>query len=429
MLRKLTILCAFCLLSAPAFATEADFEKRMARGVAALDAGDTTRAQEEFRAAIKEHPKDPEAALYLAIALNRANDPAAESALKTALRLEPGSPRINLELGSYYYNHSMYDEAGDYFENLLTLNPDPGMKAAAERYLATIRRQGSGKRWGVTLTGGMQYDTNVPLAADGVQLPVGIERKGDWRGVLNLGLTGVAYRDGEQELSGSYSLYQTLHLHLTDFNLTQNLLDVTYKRRLTPLLFAKASVGFESILLGGKQFVNDYRITPGLIATFREGMTTGLDYRFRGSTFKNTTMFPTNAERNGETHSIILSHRQRLSDIFNVRAGYRFERELADVSSWSSSAHLGNVGCAVSLPGALLLDLSVDAGTRKYDEIQGGASDIRTDTTVIGAASLTWQVAEHLGVSVGYHYTNNASNINGYEYSRGITSIMFQGRY
>jgi hypothetical protein len=429
MLRKLTLLCALCLLSSPAFGTEADFEKRMARGVAALDAGNPALAQEEFRAAIKEHPGDSEAALYLAIALNRADDPAAESALKTALRLEPGNPRINLELGTFYYNHKMYDESGDYLENLLVLKPDPEMKAAAEGYLANIHSQNGGKRWGATLMGGMQYDSNVPLVADGVQLPVGIERRGDWRGVLNLGLNGVAIRDSQQELTGSYSLYQTLHVHLTDFNLTQNLLDVSYKRRISPLLSAKVSGGFESILLGGNQFVNGFTITPGLLATIREGMTTGLEYRFRNSYFKNSDTFPSNTDRDGVTHSIILSHRQPVSETINLRLGYTFERENTKVSAWSSNSHRGSAGLAVSLPSSLLLDIYMDAATRKYDEILTGATEVRSDTTFSGAASVTWQASDRLGVSAGYHYTNNASNITGYEYSRGITSIMFQGRY
>jgi hypothetical protein len=295
--------------------------------------------------------------------------------------------------------------------------------------MTAIRARSGGKRWGVTLTGGLQYDSNVPLVADSGPLPTGTDRKGDLRGVLNLALNGVAFRDSQQELTGSYSLYQTLHLHLTDFNLTQNLLDVSYKRRISPLLVAKASGGFESILLGGNQFVNDFSITPGLFAAFREGMTTGLEYRFRDSFYKNSGLFPTNTDRNGITHSLLLSHRMPLSDMFALRFGYTFDREIAKVSSWSADSHRVNAGLAVSLPKSLLLDVSLDAAGKKYDEAQAGESTVRSDTTITGAISLTWQATEHFGASAGYHYTNNSSNIAADEYSRGITSIMFQGRY
>lgn len=429
MLRKLIFLSTLCCISAPAFATEADFQKRMARGVVALEAGDAVQAQDEFRTALKEHPADPEATLYLAIALNRANDPTAESALKSALRLDPTNQRINLELGSFYYNLKMFDEAGDYFDNLLAQQPDKDMKAAAEGYLAAINKQKSGKRWGAAVAVGMQYDSNVPLAADGGPLPVGVSRRGDLRGLFNLGLSGVALHDNQQELTGSYSLYQTAHLHLSDFNLTQNLFDVTYKRRLSPLLSAKASGNFESILLGGKLFDNNFSITPGLFATLREGMTTGLEYRLRGSSFNNTGTYPTNSDRNGVSHSIILTHRHPVSAAMNARVGYTFERDLAKVDSWSSNAHQGVVGLTATLPNSLLLDVSLDAAARKYDEAMIGESAIRSDSTISGGASLTWQKSEHLGVSLGYSYSNNASNISGYDYSRSVTSLMVQGRY
>ncbi len=429
MFRKLIIFGALSLLAAPACATEADFEKRMARGVAALEAGNPSLAQEEFQTALKEHPADSEANLYLAIALNRANDPAAESALKSALRLDPGNLRINLELGTFYYNQKMYDEAGDYFDNLLTLQPDSEVRAAADGYLAAIYKKNNGKRWGAVVSGGMQYDSNVPLANDGGPLPVGVSRRGDLRGIFNLGLNGTALHDSNQELTGSYSFYQTVHLHLSDFNLTQNLVDLTYKRRISPLFSARVVGSFESILLGGELFDNDVSITPGLFASFKEGMTSGLEYRFRGSSFSNSATYPTNTDRNGTTHSILLSHRQPVSEILNLRGGYTFERDLTKVSAWSSAAHLGTVGLAVTLPASLLLDVSLEAATRKYDDVLTGETAIRSDTSITGATSLTWQKSEHLGLSLGYQYSNNDSNISGYNYSRSITSIMVQGRY
>ena len=429
MFRKLILLSTLCCLSTPVFATEADFEKRMARGVTALDGGNAALAQEEFRAALAQHPADQEATLYLAIALNRAGDPTAESALKEALRRDPGNPQINFELGTHYYKRTMYDEAGEYFENLLARNPDAEMKTAAEAYLANIRSQRGGKLWGITLMSGLQYDSNVPLAADNVQLPVGVDRKGDTRGVFNLGLNGTAYRDSEQELSGRYSLYQTVHFNLTDFNLSQNLIDISYKRKLTPTVQAKLSGEFEAISLGGNQYMNDISVTPGILVTSGEGMETGLDYTLRDSTFKNSALYPTNSERNGRTHAIMLNHSQRIAENANLRLGYSFERELTDVSAWSSTAHRGTFGIAASLSNKVLLDVSVDVVGTDYDAIQSGATVLRSDTTLNGSISLTWQVFEKIGVSAGYYYTSNSSNVPEYEYTRGITSILVQGRY
>jgi tetratricopeptide (TPR) repeat protein len=429
MLRNVLLLVTLCLLSAPAHATQADFEKRMARGVAALDADNPSAALQEFKAAQTEHPNDPETALYLAIALNRAGDPTAEAALKNALRQDPGNPRINLELGTHYYNRSMYDEAGDYFENLLAQKPEPELQAAAQSYLANIKRQSSSKNWSASLTGGMQYDSNVPLSADGVQLPVGIDRRGDWRGVLNLGLAAIPYRSSSTELSLSYGLYQTLHLHLSDFDLTQNSLDLTLREQFQPYLTGKITLSGELVHLGGNPFDRTYSIAPAIVLNISEASATTLEYRFRQAYYQNSELFPVNSDREGSAHVITLSHQHKLSDILNLRISYNFERELAKINSWSSRSHHGSAGLAIALPYKLLFDLSADAAGRSYDAIQSGATADRSDTTLAAAASLTWQINETLALSTGYHYTDNSSNIPGYEYSRSITSIMFQGRY
>ncbi len=429
MFRKLVLLGTLCCLSTPAFASDADFEKRMARGAVALEAGDFVSAQAEYREAVKERPTDPEAALYLAVALNRANDPETESALKTALRLDPNNPRVNLELGTFFYNRKMFEESGDYLESMLALKPDSEMREAAEKYLANIRGKGAGKRWGLTLSGGMQYDTNVKLAADRSLLPVGTDRMGDWKGIVNFGLNGVAYQDSRQELTGSYSLYQTLHFHLRDFDITQNAFDVSYKHSFSSRYSAKLSTSFGSTLLGDKPFVNDYSITPGVQVNFGNGINIGLDYRFRQSYFKNSDTYPTNTDRNSVIHSMLLSYRQPLSETLVLRGGYTFDRELAELSAWSSNTHTGTAGLTVSLPYALILDINGEAAAKKYDEILTGAAGLRSDTTLAGGAALIWQASGMLSLSLDHKYSKNSSNIDGYSNTRGVTTIMLNGRY
>jgi len=429
MFRKLVLLGTLCCLSTPVFASEADFEKRMARGAVALDAGDFVNAQAEYREAVKERPTDPEAALYLAVALNRANDPETESALKTALRLDPNNPRINLELGTFFYNRKMFEESGDYLESMLALKPDSEMREAAQKYLDNIRGKSAGKRWGASLSGGMQYDSNVTLATDRSLLPVGTDRMGDWKGIVNFGLNGVAYLDSRQELTGSYSLYQTLHFNLHDFNITQNAFDVSYKHRFSPLYSAKLSSSFESTSLGDKPFVNGFSITPGLQLAFANGINIGLDYRFHKSYFKNSDTYPTNTDRNGVIHSILLNYRQPLSETFILRGGYTFDSELADLTAWSSNTHTGTAGLTVLLPYSLMLDINGETVARKYDEILAEAAEIRSDTTLSGGAALIWQISSLLSLSLDHKYSKNSSNIDGYSNTRGVTTIMLNGRY
>ena len=429
MFRRLALLGALCCLSSPAFATEADFEKRMARGEIALEAGDFNRAKAEYREALKEHPTDMELALYFAVALSRSNDPEAEPVLKTLMRLDPNNPRVILELGIFYYNRKMFEESVDYLESLLAMRPDPETREAAQKYLDNIHGKSAGKRWGVTLSGGMQYDSNVSLAADPSLLPVGTDRMGDWKGIVNFGLNGVAYQDSRQELTGSYSLYQTLHFHLHDFNITQNAFDLSYKHRFSAICSAKLSTNFESTQLGDKPFVSGYSITPGLQLAFENEVNIGLDYRFHKSYFKNSDAYPTNTDRNGVIHSMIVNYNQQLSKTLILRGGYTFDRELAELSTWSSSTNTGTAGLTVSLPYALILDINGEAAARKYDENNPGDPEIRSDTTFSGGVAFIWQATERLSLSLDHKYSKNSSNIAGYSNTRGVSTIMLNGRY
>lgn len=118
-----------------------------------------------------------------------------------------------------------------------------------------------------------------------------------------------------------------------------------------------------------------------------------------------------------------------LAETLNLRLGYNFDRDVATVAAWSAATHHGTAGLGVTLPHALLLDVMCEITGKKYDEILLPATETRSDTTVAAGASLTWQAAEQYSVSLGYYYTDNHSNIPGYEYHRGISSIMLQGRY
>ncbi|HEY6839115.1 MAG TPA: tetratricopeptide repeat protein, partial [Geobacteraceae bacterium] len=184
------IMILVCLLawSGTACASEAAYEKAFSRGMAALEDGNYGGAATEFRTALTEHPDDAEATLYLGIALSRSKDPQADEVLIHALSLEPANPLTNLELGIRNFNNGVFAEAGDYFENLITIAPGSEYSTLAEEYLRRIKEKTRAKRWGLRFTAGMQYDSNVILNADGTPLPQGVSRRSDWRGILNAGL-------------------------------------------------------------------------------------------------------------------------------------------------------------------------------------------------------------------------------------------------
>lgn len=97
----------------------------LARGVAALQAGDLTTAKTNLEAAIKKNPKDAEALYYLGVVLEKSNDKAgAEKSYKAALEAKPDLDEAAANLAAIYIDTSKFDDAIKLTKSALAKHPD-----------------------------------------------------------------------------------------------------------------------------------------------------------------------------------------------------------------------------------------------------------------------------------------------------------------
>jgi len=176
--------------------------------------------------ALQKHPDDPTATLYLGIAQSRSGNKEAGLSLKKALALNPTNLRTNLELGIFYFNQSAFGEAEDHFNTTKKLVPQTELSDMADKYLRVMKQGGAEKPWSLNISLGGQYDSNVSIAPDGTPLPEGITHKSDWRAIAYLNGRYTFINTRTVEGSAGYSLYQSLHSRLSDFDVTQNLFDL-----------------------------------------------------------------------------------------------------------------------------------------------------------------------------------------------------------
>lgn len=95
-----------------------------ARGLEQVGAGDWGPASQSFQAAVALAPGDPEAHLYLAVALLRTGDMlAGERELLAALRLNPSLPNAHFNLGALYRKRGELDRARREMRAELKVNP------------------------------------------------------------------------------------------------------------------------------------------------------------------------------------------------------------------------------------------------------------------------------------------------------------------
>lgn len=95
------------------------------------------KALELVRRAVSQNPRSGPMVDSLGWAYFRLGDfPRAVQTLEQAVELEPGDPEINNHLGDAYWRVDRRDEAGFQWKRVLTLDPDPRIRADAERKLS-----------------------------------------------------------------------------------------------------------------------------------------------------------------------------------------------------------------------------------------------------------------------------------------------------
>jgi hypothetical protein len=428
MKKSLFLACLCVLLSNTLYASEALYEQHMAKGVVEIERGNFPKAAAEFREALKEKPEDPAATLYLGIALSRTGDKEAEASLNRALALSPEDPRTNLELGIYYFRLDQRDESTEYFEKTIRLAPGTELSDKASEYLNAKKEKKAGKRWSLGVTAGGQYDTNVVLTPDGASLPQGISQKSDWRGIALL--RGRYAIPGERtEGSIGYSFYQSFHSRLSDFDLTQHLLDLSGEVRISPSLQLKGIYLFEYIALGGDQYEYAHAVGPAITIHEAKGFSTVFEYRYKRLYYNDTDRFPSNTDRDGSNHSGGITQNLRLADTLLVNLGYSHDVDSARQNFWDANGDKGFIGARVNLPYRIVFGGYAEYYRKNFGGVDPSAGVKRKDITRTYSASAGISITDWFSIMLGQSYIENTSTVPDLAYKRGISSLFLNARF
>ena len=425
----LLIFSLFLAVITAAWGSEIPAGRDLSEGKALIKSGNYAEAATILRKAVSEAPDDPEANLYLGMALNGLADKEAATYLKRSLLMEPENPATNFEMGMVYYLKNVYAEAADFFENTQLLAPGSDYAQKAQKMLQIMAEKGKGKRWNLSLLTGMQYDSNVIVNGNSTPLPSGISGKSDWSGVINLKGDYSFYRTDAFDFRGGYSLYQNLHTKLDAFNVTQNLLALSCSWTISPKINLNAYYSFEYLLVDGDRYDYAHNIGPSLVLKFGDWGTTSIDYRFNNTTFKNSNMFSNNSDRNGDNHLVSLTHIFPLTKTVAVWAIYAHDENLTSTRYWSYSGDRWLAGVRAVLPFSLKGDLCGDYYQTSYGGIYPGFDKIRDDKQYSVSASLTRSITENISLVLNEVYTRNQSNIKTFEYERSITGLFMNVRF
>jgi tetratricopeptide (TPR) repeat protein len=425
----MAVLLAFFVSANASLAAEEPRNQEVTAGIALIKAGDFRKAVQLLRVEVEKTPDDAEANFYLGVALNRLSEKEAETVLKRSLMQTPENPYVNFELGLYYFSKDIDAEAGDYFENVLTLAPEGAYAAQAREYLKRIEEKGREKRWEINFLAGMQFDSNVIVIGDS-PLPVGVSRKSDWTGALNFRGNYSLLKEADLELTAGYSFYQTLHAELDDFDVTQNAVDLSLLYGLSSNVKVKVAYSFEHLLLGGHQYDYAHVVAPSLICNFEQWGSTTLDYKFRTTSYKNFGAFTTNTDRNGDNHYIGLTHMVPVGKSYSVWGGYSHDEDLTRVGFFDYHGNRVAAGFRASLPFSSLADLSGEYYRKRYEAGDPALQPaIREDSQYMASLTLMKALSPTFSLMAIEQYTRNVSNIASFDYVRSVTSLFINARF
>ena len=427
------ITLAVFLLPSVLYATDAAYEQHVAKGILSMDSKDYHGAIEEFRAAIRENPNNPTALLYLGIAQSRSGDREAEATLKRALTMNPSDPRTNLELGIYYYANSVYGEAKDYFDSTIRLAPGTEFSASAEGYLKLIREGDIAKRWSLNFSVGGQYDSNVVLNPTGNPLPQGISQKSDWSAVFSLNGRYYLVKEEKAEVSAGFNLYQNLHATLSDFNVTQPVVDMTMAYNILPWLQLRGVASYEFVWVGGidnsDRYGEDYMLSPSLVINEGKGFSTVIEYRYRNYHFYNSELFFDNSQRSGPDNYIGVTQNLQITPSIQGRMMYSYDVDATQETFGQDRGNRGALGFSFIFPYKIFMDLYGEYYVQDYRGKNPETEENRKDKIFTGSIQATKVLSDIFSVTVGQLYTKDDSNIPAFAYNRAITSLFFTARF
>lgn len=418
------LISIFC--TSPAFGQEhqaREYETAMTKGTFSLETGDFVTAMTFFTKALTVKPADTAAATGLGMAYSGAgNYQKAKEILLKALANAPSDARVRYEIGIVMLKLGESEEARDFFTAVVESHADETLKKAARNYLAIIGAKGEKKGLSLSVSGGLQYDSNVILEPNN-PTTASPQRKSDMNGVLMFDGTYRFLKTEQASADVGYGFYQSLHRSLTDFNIQQHNLKLAATRDLSNTAKIGIKYNYGYTLVGGHHFSNSNEINPFITMIFTPKSVTEFHVIYRNEQFSDTSLFPLNDQMSGTDLTGGVLHTIRVGAATTISLAYDFDANDAKENFWSYQGNRGTIGLQHTMSGYTLT-----ASASYYDqEYRGdfpGFTAKRHDGTQEYSVDLSRPLAKHVALSLSDLYSFHDSNLPTFSYTRNIVGLF-----
>lgn len=413
---------------------------------------------------------EPQLELYTGLVRLQAGESrAAAEALDRARLLDAGQvePVASFYAGLAWQGAGERDLARESLLRVKAQDPDGVWGRRADELLSG--RSFEERAW-ASILAGLEYDTNVVLLGDAVPLPQAISNESDGRALWFLEGGVELFHRGNWSGGVAATYAGNVQFTLTDFDIQYPRGSAWLDYDLDPDTLIRLRYGIGYAWVGYSPFLFTQDASLSLYRNWgRPGNTevgfgwTWNDYRFPlisvppgpsnvpGTPCGNgdpldrpcspASVLPSiTRDRDGDSLRPFLLHRIRILAIdtaalrnIELRAGYAYEKYLADGSDWRFQGHDFLAGVKATLLFELRLDAQVAFSYRPFDYpssypppgvLQGRVYPLspqdRLDKITRLGTSLEKPINDRFSVAARYLYTRSASNVEVFEYSRHV---------
>ncbi|HWP92041.1 MAG TPA: tetratricopeptide repeat protein [Thermodesulfobacteriota bacterium] len=402
-------------------------------GTAYLKGDDLKMAESEFKEAVRQEPENGLAYYNLGYTqFQLGNFEEAITALDKAANLDPElATQARFYAGLSRYKLTDYQASISDFQSARELGLGTDFAIASEEYLDLISRLN--KKYYGTVSSGVQYDTNVVLDPDGVEI---ISDQSAARAIFYLNLGYKPYLKPDAVIGGDYTGYFSFNHDLEDFNVQSHLFRIygekTVSVRKRPTAFY-LEYFYNIIFVGGSPadnlFSQSNSVRPKVTVQWSSLTQTELSYQFRYDNFDN---FP---ERDAANNNLTLAQLFRLCD------GKLFLRPGINVAINSAKDITGRRNFDYFSPEVFLETVSflphgitVLTNTYYFNADYYNDPFDRVDNQIGVRAVVSKKLYKVLSLDLSYQYIKNFSSSDfpgpePFKYSTNIFSAVLSARF
>jgi tetratricopeptide (TPR) repeat protein len=340
-------------------------------------------------------------------------------------------------------------QASQEVEQAMALRPSSALTGPAERLRDTlVQAREQERRLTAEVRFGVFYDDNVaviPNASGGPSEPlVGILRQPKHESfgeLVGLRVDYVFFRNESWDATVGYSFFQTYNNEIPSFNVMDQLgtVGLTYK---TALGTRPAQIGvnyaYDALFLGGDLFVQ--RNTGSIIGAvaWDDINLTQAFFRLQGKDFtQQIPGTPKEEDRDAKNYMVGFLHLFRFQqDRHLLKVGFQQDWEDADGRDYTYNGQRVQLGGMYTLPWyAIRLKADIDVHFREYQNKNAFLPTTRPDVVrrrdeefnAIVRAELP--LPRNFTLAAEYQRTNNSSNLEVFDYTRNVVSLILSWIY